>query len=57
MASSNMFSAGSSGLGSHSLTVYKAWKKLQSLVQAVEFEIDGNSLDVPSVVAVSRCLL
>lgn len=49
-----MFASSPSALDSHGLTVYKTWKKLQSIVQAREFEIDGRSLDVPSVVAVSR---
>ncbi|MCJ1463567.1 hypothetical protein MMC07_002175 [Pseudocyphellaria aurata] len=49
-----MLSSGSNGLGSHSWTVYKTWKKLQGIVQARTLEIDGDSLDLPSVVAVSR---
>ncbi|MCJ1270939.1 hypothetical protein MMC22_010837 [Lobaria immixta] len=53
MDSSNTFSSNSSGLGWHGSTVYKIWTRLQSIVEARHFEIDGN-LDMPRVVAVSR---
>lgn len=38
----------------HAALVYAQWSKVQSLRERKKIEIDGQSLEIPSVVAVAR---
>ena len=38
----------------HAALVYTQWSKVQSLRERKKIEIDGQSLEIPSVVAVAR---
>jgi hypothetical protein len=41
----------------HASLAYELWSKLQDLTKEKEFEINGETLDIPSVVATSRYIV
>lgn len=41
----------------HAVRIYTQWSQLQSLIQRKSIVIDGESLSIPSLVAVARLVI
>lgn len=52
---SDSATASASAVGAlHAARVYAQWTQLQSLIQRKNIKLDGESLSIPSLVAVAR---